>query len=490
MIALLIFSPILLCIVIALSTKKIFWALGAGIVSATGILLWNEQFNELTNVGIELFSADKLILLTFTVLLIFNTQLLIENRSLNGLMSVLTKRVKTRKQALFVTYISGLIIFFDDYANTLVIGNSFTPIADKYRISREKLAFLVDSTAAPVACIAIISTWVGFELSQIDQGPAPLLLNSNSYEIFIQSIPYALYPLLMLVFIPASIFWGRDFGPMLHAEQDAQQKKTKAKQAVVGNPNTAFISIAILLFGTMGYLLIYAATADTNISIQTIFSEGDPFMAMLFASSLSVLFTILKSKKIQINVSVSKAKNILLEPVGILFAAWTLGLLIAALNPAHELHELLQGIPLSYVPLGVFILGAILSFATGSSFGTMSILFPIVIPFLQEELSGISDLSLEPLILSTIASVLSGAIFGDHCSPISDTTILSSTATECNHLSHFRTQAPYAITIGILACLGLYLIGWLNLPIWMILGLMTSLTFVIPRILGQKVLEQ
>jgi Na+/H+ antiporter NhaC len=492
MAALLIFSPILLCIIIALSTKKIFWALGAGIFSATGILLWNDQYSDLTNVGIELFTIEKLILLTFTVLLIFNTQLLIENGSLNGLMSQLTRKVKTRKQALFVTYISGLIIFFDDYANTLVIGNSFKPIADKYRISREKLAFLVDSTAAPVACIAIISTWVGFELSQIDQGPAPVLLNSNSYEIFIQSIPYALYPLLMLVFIPASIFWGRDFGPMLHAERDAQQNETKTELETQADPSTAFISIAILLFGTMGYLLAHAAIAETKISIQTIFSEGDPFMAMLFSSSISVLFTILKSKKNQIHVSVSKAKNILLEPVGILLAAWTLGLLIAALNPAHQLHDFLKGVPLSYIPLGVFILGAILSFATGSSFGTMSILFPIVIPFLQEELSGvsISDLALEPLILGTIASVLSGAIFGDHCSPISDTTILSSTATECNHLSHFRTQAPYALTIGILASLGLYLFGWLNLPIWIILILMTSLTFAIPRILGQKILKK
>lgn len=488
--SLLIFTPIVLCIVVALSTKKIFWALGSGILSAISILLWQGKVIELKDVAIDLFSTDKLILLAFTILLIFNTQLLIENGSLNGLISSLTNKVQTKKQALLLTFFSGLIIFFDDYANTLVIGNAFKPLAEKYKISREKLAFLVDSTAAPVACIAIISTWVGFELSQIEQGPAPGFLNSNSYEVFISSIPYALYPILMLAFILSSILWGRDFGPMLKAENNHIAKAKDQGQVSIGPPLTSILSIMVLIFGTMSYLLYYALTSTKGLSIQTLFTEGDPFKAMLFSSVLASIITLVASKKAQISVSLSKAKNILLEPIGILFAAWSLGLLIAVLNPSQGLHTLLHGVSLSYIPASIFLLGAILSFATGSSFGTMSILFPIAVPFVQEELllTAHPETYAHPIIMASIASILSGAIFGDHCSPISDTTILSSTATECDHLSHFKTQVPYAITVGILSSLGLVLLGWLNLPILIILLIMIALIAFIPRLFGRKTL--
>lgn len=477
--------PPFITILVAFSTRQVIPALLTGIFSGVLILHgtnYNEYHQFLDNYIVNSISEkDHIYVLLFSLFIAASITITQKNGGLEALISPFTTFIKTKKQALWCTYFSGLILFFDDYANTLVIGNTMRPITDRFKISREKLAYIVDSTSAPIASIALISTWIGAELSYIDDATKSLAIKTNSYDLFLNSIPYAYYPILTLLFIPILIHTEKDYGSMINTKTPLIENKSTASET----PPfwTAFTPIFILIVAMMALLYQTGKTGQPQ-TLGEIIGNSNSYVALLWASFFSLLssitISILFHKK---NTTDSLSYMIdgfahLLPTVIILTLAWALS---AVISDLHTSKYIIASIPETftphYLPAIIFILSAIISFATGSSWGTMAVIFPLALPLAY---------SLNPegyVIYSCIASVLSGAVFGDHCSPISDTTILSSMASDCDHLNHVKTQIPYAITVGLVS-LFLMIIPTSNPLINLIIGLL--ILWIIIRLIGKK----
>ncbi len=441
----------------------------------------------------------------------------------------LAKRAKTPRSAQLITWVMGLFIFFDDYANALIVGPIMRPITDKMRISREKLAFIIDSTAAPIAGIALISTWVGYEISVIKDGYSLIgIENINAYSIFVQTIPYRFYNILMLIFVASTAYFMREFGPMAKAEKRARTtgqvtsgsaakvSKEEAemiapKEGVVLNIWNAIIPIMVLIIGSfVGFYLngkgyLEGSVLDTVnnsplsfYAIRETFGNADAslviFQAALFASIVAIVMGI--TKKIfkfseAIDTWVHGMKSLVITGV-ILLLAWSLTSLIKELGTSVYLVNALAGtIPKSLLPSIIFILGSAIAFSTGTSYGTMGILMPMAIP-LANAIGGAAGLSGETLssyIVMGIGAVLTGAIFGDHCSPISDTTILSSMGAECDHIEHVKTQVVYALVVGAITVLFGYLPVGMGISIYIVLPISILATILTVRFVGKSVEE-
>jgi Na+/H+ antiporter NhaC len=417
-------------------------------------------------------------------------------------------------------------VFFDDYANTLIVGNTMRPITDRLRISREKLAYLVDSTAAPLAAIVPISTWVGYEISMIAAGlsiaaeqnptlnvPAP----QESFAIFMESIPYRFYPVLALFFAALIALSRRDFGPMAAAERrarttgelhrrgavlltDTSSKVMEPKEGVAHRWwNAALPVLVVIVVVLVGLYTTGRAGLDADVepSLRNIFGASDPFVTMAWGSlagcvvaiALSVGQRILTLDE-AIDSWVGGMRSMLIAIV-ILTLAWSLGSVTSEIGTAGYLSQLLSDrVALHLVPVIVFATAAGISFATGTSWGTMGILLPLVIP-LTVALGGVEDGSGSyTVLLGSISSVLAGAIFGDHCSPISDTTVLSSTASGCDHVDHVRTQLPYALLVAVVGMLVGDIATAYGLSVWIALPLGMVLLYAFLRLRGEVVDEE
>ncbi|WP_297521552.1 Na+/H+ antiporter NhaC family protein [uncultured Clostridium sp.] len=438
----------------------------------------------------------------------------------------LAKRAKTVRSVQITTFLLGLAVFFDDYANSLIVGPIMRPVADKMKISREKLAFIIDATAAPIAGLAIISTWIGLEVGLIGDAFTSIGQEVDAFGIFLQTIPFRFYNILILVFVIISAFTLREFGPMYKAEVRARKGQVvKPKTSKLSNeeidevmqdlepkkgvklciwnaliPIGSLIVFSLVAFYYSGYSSIMGGedTALIGIlqsspfsfeAIQEAFSASDASIALFQSALISSVITIALAvgRKIftvseAIDTWVEGCKSLLITGV-ILLLAWSLSSVLKELGTASYLVELLSGsVPAFLLPSLIFILGSIIAFSTGTAYGTMGILMPLAIP-LANTISG-GDMNL--IIVSTSA-VLTGAIFGDHCSPISDTTILSSTGASCDHIEHVRTQLWYALFVaGVTVVFG-YLPAGLGLNVWVCLGLGVVAIFVVLMIFGKKV---
>jgi len=441
----------------------------------------------------------------------------------------LAKKAKTPRSAQLITWVMGLFIFFDDYANALIVGPIMRPITDKMKISREKLAFIIDSTAAPIAGIALISTWVGYEISVIKEGYSLIgMENINAYSIFVQTIPYRFYNILMLIFVASTAFFLREFGPMAKSEKRARTtgqvtsgtsakisseevKMIAPKEGVVLNIWNAIIPIMVLIIGSfVGFYLngksyLEGALLDTVnnaplsfYAIRETFGSADAslviFQAALFASVVAIIMGL--TKKIfklseAIDVWVHGMKSLVITGV-ILLLAWSLSSLIKELGTSVYLVNALAGsIPKVLLPSIIFILGSAIAFSTGTSYGTMGILMPLAIP-LANAIGGAAGLTGETLssfIVMSIGAVLTGAIFGDHCSPISDTTILSSMGAECDHIEHVKTQIVYALAVGAITVVFGYLPVGMGISIYVVLPISIVATILTVRFVGKSVEE-
>ena len=425
----------------------------------------------------------------FSVLLGGMVGVISRNGGTMGIVEAVAPFARTARRGKLATWLAGLAIFFDDYANTLIVGNTMRPITDRLRISREKLAYLVDSTAAPVAALVPISTWVGYEISLIGQGLeiaagqnpelAGSLLTANPFTIFIHTIPYLFYPLLALFFVFLTSLTDRDFGPMAAAEtraitggglfregaQLATDTTGDVMQPVEDAPHqwwNAGIPVLTVVVTVLGGLWFDGrANAGAGASPMDIFGSADPFNALLWGSLAGCLMAIALSV-VQRILTLTEAVDALVGgframvlAVVVLVLAWSLGAVTEQIGTAQYLTQLLSGaVALQLIPVLVFATAAATAFATGTSWGTMAILLPLVIP-LTVSLGGAVGFETPEgtysILLGSISSVLAGAIFGDHCSPISDTTVLSSTASACDHVDHVRTQLPYAILVAVVA---------------------------------------
>ena len=434
----------------------------------------------------------------------------------------LAKRAKTPRSAQLVTWFLGLLVFFDDYANSLIVGPIMKPVADKLKVSRERLAFIIDATAAPIAGLAIISTWIGLEVGLINDSFTQIGVKVDSFGVFLQTIPYRFYNILILSFVVITSVMLRDFGPMRKAEVRARKgikdKKSelesistedemKVKEGVklsIWNaiiPIGALIISALISFYYSGYTSIIGGTdvalreVVTNApfsftAIREAFSAADAstalFQSAVFASIIAIAMGVCKkifTVSEAVEVWVDGMKGLIITGV-ILLLAWSLSSVIKDLGTAKYLVTLLSGsIPSFLLPSIIFILGAVISFATGTAYGTMGILMPLAIP-LAHSIS--PDMSY--IVLSTSA-VLTGAIFGDHCSPISDTTILSSMGAGCDHIEHVKTQMWYALFVaGATIILG-YIPAGLNVPVYIILPVAIIVLVIAVKFIGKPVDE-
>jgi Na+/H+ antiporter NhaC len=462
-----------------------------------------------------------------------HTQIIFFSMLLGGMVGIISKSggsmgiveavrpfARTPRRGQIATWLAGMGIFFDDYANTLIVGNTMRPLTDKLRISREKLAYLVDATAAPLAAIVPISTWVGYEISLIASGlqiasnqspaEAAALGTLNPFRVFLETIPYRFYPVLALYFAGLIAISRRDFGPMAAAEARARrtgqvyregaQLLSDAGTHVIepreGTPhrwwNAAIPIATVVLVVLAGLYVTGSAGAGPGASLSDIFGASDPFITMAWGSlagcivaiALGVAQRILTIQE-GIDAWLGGLKGMVIAMV-ILVLAWSLGSVTEGINTSGYLAQILSDrVALHLVPVIVFVTAAGISFATGTSWGTMAILMPLVVP-LTVALGGFADGTDEhyTILLGAISSVLAGAIFGDHCSPISDTTVLSSAASGCDHVDHVRTQMPYALVVAGVGMLVGDIATAYGLNVWIAIALGMALLWGILRVRG------
>jgi len=437
-----------------------------------------------------------------------------------ALVDIMARRAKSRRSAQLVAWLSGMVVFFDDYANCLLVGNTVRPLADERSISREKLSFLVDSTAAPVATVALVSTWIGYQLGLI--GGAGVPLEGNAYDAFLSMLPYSFYALFALGFVGLIAWSGRDFGPMLKAEKRAiatgdlfrpgsqplLDKELTELQPPEGKKllwQNAVLPIGVVV-GTVIIGLYFngraaveasegAAAADAA-SVRDIIGSADSYAVLLWASFLGGLVAIgsvLATRTLDISEAmdawVGGAKAMVMA-VLILVLAWAIGDMCK--DHLHTGDWVLSQVRPSgaWLPLITFLVSAVIALATGSSFSTMAIVIPLAAPMVWAVTGGdVAATADWGVRYATLAAVLSGAVFGDHCSPISDTTIMSSMASGSDHLDHVRTQTPYAILIAAVSMVVGYIPAGFGLSPWLSLPLGFAILTATVLLLGKKAEE-
>ena len=525
--------PPIVAILLAFITKNVVISLFIGVLSGGFILnltgfnvfgALTQAFLDFINRALNSLSDPWNAGIVMQVLVIGGViNLVAKMGGAKAIAEALAKKAKTAKSAQLITWFLGICVFFDDYANSLIVGPIMRPVADKMKISRERLAFIIDATAAPIAGLAIISTWIGLEVSLISEGFQSIGVEASGFGVFLQTIPYRFYNILILAFIVITIITLREFGPMRKAEISARKLKdlTNEEVAVTSShmdelepkegvklsiwnaivPIGALIISAIVAFYYSGYssimagddIAIQAIITNSPLSFKAIlevFAASDASIALLQSALFSTVVAIVMAvwKKIftiseAIEVWIDGMKGLIITGV-ILILAWSLGSVIKELGAAEYLVEALNGaIPAFLLPSLIFILGAIISFSTGSAYGTMSILMPLAIPLaykINPEMS---------FVIVSTSAVLTGAIFGDHCSPISDTTILSSMGAGCSHIDHVKTQMWYALFVAAITILFGYIPAGFGLPIYIVLPMSCVALFIGVMIFGKKVEE-
>ncbi len=459
--------PPLLAIAFALIFKETIISLLLGIISGmyiiNGFNLFGAIRDTLSNEIVSVMATkDHVSIIIFTVLLGGMVGIIQAGGGTEAVVEYFSSKIKSRKGAMIYSWLTGIAIFFDDYSNTLIVGKTMQPITDAYGVSREKLSYIVDSTAAPVTAVAVISTWIGFEISLLNNlfhqyGIKEL----DGYTAFIYSIPYLFYPILTMVFVFFVASTGKDFGPMRRFEIDAVKRLCKVKdveERKKGSLALGLIPVLVVIAVTFAGIYFSGKGEDAN-SIREIFANSDSFASLIWGSSAGCFVaSILALKYLRINKVIEGwiegLKSMVLAVV-ILALAWSLGDICGILKTGDFVVSLFpENFPLFLHPMLAFLVSAIISFATGTSWGTMAIGYPLLIPLVLNT----------PYLFASIAAILSGAVFGDHCSPISDTTIMSSMSSGCHHINHVRTQLPYAVTVALISMLFCYGLLFLHLP--------------------------
>jgi Na+/H+ antiporter NhaC len=514
--------PPLLTIAVALTIKRVIPALFVGIwlgawaINDFGITgIWSGFLDTFqVYVANALSNPDNAAIVLFSMMVGGMVGIITRNGGMQGIVNHIVAWADSARHACIATATLGVAIFFDDYANTLVVGNTMRPVTDSMRISRAKLAYIVDSTAAPVACIAVVTTWIGYEIGLIGDSLSKMDgLDTDAYLLFLNTLPYSFYPIMAIAFVFMVSASGRDFGPMLESErrareqgsENAEVKPEKAQEGetlkpVKGKPQRAFnayIPVLVLVIGVVVGLYVTGleGAADiVNPSLKDIIGKADSYKALMWASLSSVMAAALLSIGQKI-LTLDKVVNAwfhglsaMMMAMIILILAWSLGEITDTLKTAEFLTGVLGGsLPTFTMPAIVFVLAAVTAFATGSSWGAMGILFPLAMPLTWAVMTAQGEVGPEHMhiLYSSISAILAGAVWGDHCSPISDTTILSSLASGCNHIEHVRTQMPYAVTVGATAILFGSVMTALGSPWWLGMTLGLVVLWLILRFYGK-----
>ena len=479
--------PPLIAISLALVTKEVYSSLFLGILSGALLYTGYNPEKSIRHIFIEgifevLSNPGNVGSLCFLVILGMMVQLMNKTGGSRAFGNWAQKHIKTRRGSMFATMILGCLIFIDDYFNCLTVGSVMLPATDKARISRAKLAYLIDTTAAPICIIAPISSWAA-AVSGFVEG-------ENGMKLFVQTIPYNFYALLSICMMIFLILLNVDFGPMAEHEKNALEKGDlftteerpygEGEQGKEGEGkilDMLFPVIALAVFCVIG--MIYSGGFFSGTDFVTAFSQSDAPTGLVFGSFMALVFTLL-FYFLRSSISFHDAMQCLPEgfkqmvpAILILTFAWTLKEMTDSLGAKEFVEGIVAGragAMLSLLPAFVFMIAVGLSFATGTSWGTFGILIPIVVGVFQK-----TDYT---MMIIAMSSCMAGAVCGDHCSPISDTTIMSSAGAQCMHLNHVTTQFPYAMLVALVSVIAYILAGFLKSP-WIALGVSTFILFAI-----------
>jgi Na+/H+ antiporter NhaC len=516
--------PPLLAIAMALVFKRVVPALFAGVwigaVIAIGFSPFGLGKGLLDTFQVYVLQAlaneSQAAIILFSLMIGGMVGIISRNGGTYGIVNQITAWADNPRRGQVATGLMGFAVFFDDYANTLVVGNTMRPVTDRLRISREKLAYIVDSTAAPVSCLAFVTTWIGYEVGLVGAAVATIEgFSQSAYWIFLNSILYSFYPLLALFFVFLVANSRLDFGPMYDAEKRAREtgqvlgedakvdeaasegEEMEPDEDVPRRAYNAVIPVGALVVSVLAGLYVTGAEAvGYDAGLRKIIGEADSYAALMWGSLLGVLVAAalsigqgLLNLEETVEAWYSGLKSMLFAMI-ILVLAWALSNITEVLHTADFLVAILgETLPPGTVPAVIFVLAAATAFATGSSWGTMGILMPLVVPLTWAILAsnGMGDPAHYHIMYSAVSCVLAGAVWGDHCSPISDTTILSSMASGCDHIEHVRTQLPYAMSVGLVALfLGTLPTGF-GLPWWVSILVGAAVLYGVLQFFGKPV---
>lgn len=485
--------PPVIAIGLALITKEVYTSLLAGII-AGGLLYSNFNLELMLNtifyqgeggMVMKLSDSWNVGILVFLVMLGILVALLNKAGGSAAFGEWTTKHIKTRVGAQIAVIALGVMIFVDDYFNCLTVGSVMRPVTDRHQVSRAKLAYIIDATAAPVCIIAPISSWAAAVTSSV-----PEEAGINGFSVFIQTIPYNLYAILTLCMLLAVTILKVDFGPMKKHEMNAFKgdlfttlgRPYESDEEAISNDKAhvmdLVLPVAVLIVSCI-VAMIYTGGFFDGASFVDAFADSDASVGLVLGGSVALVFTfiyfmmrdVLSFK--EFTDCIPEGFKAMVAPILILSMAWTLSGMTNLLGAKIFVAELVAGSALSmqgFLPMIIFLVAAFLAFATGTSWGTFSILIPIVIGVFPEG----------QMMVISIASCLAGAVCGDHCSPISDTTIMASAGAHCEHVNHVSTQLPYVLLVAAVCMVGYFLIGvfravglasiaWLALPICIII---------------------
>lgn len=435
---------------------------------------------------------------------------------------VLSKRLRSPRKVNLISQLFCTLFFFDDYANALISGPVLTPVTDKAGVSREKLSYIVDSTAAPLAGIAVISSWVAVEVSVIQEGLDVIGANTSAFQIFLGSIPYCFYCIFALAFVLLLTVMNREFGPMLEAERRArggqplkrgtQLERVRNEELTGNDAEDRSWRRIVLAFGSIGVMLLFSLVAFYVTGRQEAIAQGllaadAPFrfgdlstiigcadtiqlvmeaalfvgIVALVAGTLMHLFTLSDGILAWI-----EGASSLVSTMVVLVLAWTLAGTVDQLGTVYYVVDIISmGVAQFFVPTLIFLTCCVVSFAAGS-YGCMFMIMPIAVPIVAA-VGGIAENpAADPFMLSCVAAVLSGAIFGDHCSPMTDCTILAALGAGCETMDHVRTQMPYALTVAITSVLFGTLLTSFGISPFVGLGLGVVFMALVIRVLGKR----
>ena len=456
--------PPLVTIGLAIVTQRVRLSLGIGLGLGALLATQLDPLAAATLTAGLLFhvalAADNILITTFSLLVAGMVAVIEHNGGTIALVRKAERVVRGPRSAMVASWLAGLFIFFDDYANCLMVGTTFRPLYDRHKLSHAKLAYIVDSTAAPVASFAVISTWIGYELGLLADALAGVPLAGGLLVFFVSTLPFRFYSIYSLAFVGAVALSGRDFGPMARLEHKTRAAPPAFEQRATPEPaQSAWLAagpILSLLLATL--VCLYwdgrasaGASGPAQPTLLSIMGAADAYRSMALGAGTALVVAIglsLSSQTLTLPGALRASWHGMRRILGalvILYLAWGLGAALETIGTAHALANLLTDHVTAWsLPTLTFLVAAAVSFATGSSFSTMAILIPLVIPLAVGLAAGTAG----PPVLSTVGAVLAGACFGDHISPISDTTILSATASGVEVITHVRTQLPYALTVG------------------------------------------
>lgn len=485
--------PPIIAIGLALFTKEVISSLIIGIISGTFI------YSLYTTTGILNIAVSTVDITTklMTSKMADNSSILLFLGLLGALVTVITKaggskaygdwaskKIKTRTGAQLSTALLGMLIFIDDYFNCLTVGTVMKPVTDKQKISHAKLAYLIDATAAPICIIAPISSWAASVISQMDG------TGLDGMSSFIQTIPYNLYAILTIIMVVILCISNFDFGPMARFEKLAIEKNildpdlsgknsendelSNLKISSKGKVSDLILPIIVLIAASILSMLYIGGYFNGDITLSEGFGNTEAGPALALSGFVALIFTffLFIPRKIitfkDFMDGIGTGVKTMVSAYIILILAWTIsGVCRDLLSTGEYVGNLVQNsnMPISFIPIIAFVVAGFLSFSMGTSWGTFGILIPIIATVCN---------SVAPhLTIISLSSVLAGSIFGDHCSPISDTTILSSTGASCNHIDHVASQIPYTIVVAICCCIGYIIAGFTaNLILTLIISIL------------------